>query len=257
LGSNLAVRERRIAIPSGRWTPVVVSRIAAAFALAVVVGLGFYFGVVSPSLGPPEPSAQQLVTWTMAHQQQQLFQFVPAYVALLYAVLVALLVHLTGGRGVLASLAYIGAGANLSVALVGFGLFFGLWTYIQRGGSDDGIIALATIAPTFTHSQLIALGLAIGCVGLLGLRSRAWPAWLSWLLIVTGAEHVLTSIAFASFPDFSTTTSAGTFGGLARVTDIALGYLWLIATLVVLLVRPVRQVRGEVGEVLKAAPIGS
>jgi hypothetical protein len=101
---------------SGRWTSVAVSRIAAAFALAVLVGINLYFAFhIAPPLGPPEPSAQQLVTWTKMHQQQLLFQFVPAYVALLYAVLVALLVHLTGGRGVLASLAYIGAGANLAV----------------------------------------------------------------------------------------------------------------------------------------------
>ena len=231
---------------SGRWTSVVVSRIAAAFALAILVGINLYFAFhIAPPLGPPEPSAQQLVTWTKTHQQQLLFQFVPAYVALLYAVLVALLVHLTGGRGVLASLAYIGAGANLAVTLVGFGLFFGLWTYVQRGGSDDGIVAISTIAPTFTHSQLMAVGLAIVCVSMLGLRSRAWAAWLSWLGLVTGAEHMLTYIAFASAPAFSTTTATLTLGGLARVSDIVLELLWLIAMLIVLLVRPVRQEPGD------------
>ena len=241
---------------SGRWTPVVVSRIAAAFALAVLVGINLYFAFhIAPPLGPPEPSAQQILIWTTAHQQQLLFQFEPAYVALLYAVLVALLVHLTRGRGVLANLAYIGAGANLAITLVGFGLFFGLWTYIQEGASNDGIVAIATIAPTFTHSQLMVVGLAIGCVGLLGLRSRVWPAWLSWLGVITGAEHVLTYIAFASFPAFSTTAAAAfTVGGLARVSDIVLEFLWLTVTLVVLLVRPVRQVPGEVGAVRRAAP---
>jgi hypothetical protein len=198
-----------------------VSRIAASFALAVLVGTNLYFAFhIAPPLGPPEPSAQELISWTKAHQQQLLFQFVPAYVAVLYAVLVALLVNLTRG---------------------GFGLFFGLWTYVQRGGSDDGILVLSTIAPTFTHSQLMAIGLAIGCIGLLGLRSRAWPAWLSWLGVVTGIEHALSYIAFASAPAFSTTSAQFTLGGLARVSDIVLEFLWLIATLVVLLVRPVRQ----------------
>jgi len=230
----------------GPRTSVVVSRIAASFALAVLVGTNLYFTFhLAPPLGPPEPSAQELVIWTKAHQQQLLFQFVPAYVAVLYAVLVALLVNLTRGSGVLANLAYIGVGANLAVTLVGFGLFFGLWTYVQRGGSDDGIVALSTIAPTFTHSQLMAIGLAIGCIGLLGLRSRAWPAWLSWLGIVTGVEHVLTYIVFASAPEFSTSTGAFKLGGLARVSDIVLEFLWLIATLVVLLVRPVRQQLGD------------
>jgi hypothetical protein len=223
-----------------------VSRIAASFALAVLVGTNLYFAFhIGPPLGPPEPSAQELVSWTRTHQQQLLFQFLPAYVAVLYAVLVALLVSLTRGGGVLAVLVYIGAGANLAVTLVGFGLFFGLWTYVQRGGSDDGILALATIAPTFTHSQLMAIGLAIGCVGLLGLRSRAWSAWLSWLGIVTGVEHVLSYIAFASAPAFSATTAVFTLGALARVSDIVLEFLWLIATLVVLLVRPVRQQPGD------------
>ena len=119
------------------------------------------------------------------------------------------------------------------------------------------MLTLATIAPTFTHSQLMALGLAIAFVGLLGLRSRAWPAWLSWLGVVTGAEHVLTYIAFASSPAFSTTIVAFTFGGLARVMDIVLEFAWLIATGVVLVVRPVRQVPGEVGEALRAAPADS
>src|SRR6266849_5706126 len=112
---------------SGRWTSIRVSRITAAFALAVLVGTNLYFAFhLAPPLGPPEPSAQELITWTKAHQQQLLFQFVPAYVALLYAVLVALLVNLTRGGGVLAVLAYVGAGANFAVTLVGFGLFFGL-----------------------------------------------------------------------------------------------------------------------------------
>src|SRR5216684_3151411 len=227
---------------NGQWTSVVVSRIAAALALAILVGTNLYFALhIAPPLGPPEPSAHELITWTKAHQQQLLFQFVPAYVALLYAILGALLVNLTRGSGVLAVLAYIGAGANFALTLVGFGLFFGLWTYVQRGGSDDGILALATIAPTFTHSQLMAIGLTIGCVGVLGLRSRAWPAWLSWLGVVTGAEHLLTYIAFASAPAFSTTTTTPTLGGVARISDIVLEFLWLIATLVVLLVRPVRR----------------
>ncbi len=231
---------------SGHWTSVVVSRIAAAFALAVLVGTNVYFAFhLAPPLGPPEPSAQELISWTKGHQQQLLFQFVPAYVALLYAVLVALLVNLTRGGGVLAVLAHVGAGANFAVTLVGFGLFFGLWTYVQRGGSDDGILALSTIAPTFTHSQLMAIGLAISCVGLLGLRSRAWPAWLGWLGVATGVEHVLTYVAFASAPAFSTTTATLTLGGLARVSDIVLEFLWLIATLVVLLVRPVREDPGN------------
>ena len=48
---------------SGRWTSVGVSRIAAAFALAVLVGTKLYFGLhIAPPLGPPEPLRALLVT---------------------------------------------------------------------------------------------------------------------------------------------------------------------------------------------------
>jgi hypothetical protein len=151
---------------------VVLSRISGVSALLFVAGTLLYFGAISPPLGPPEPSASKLVSWTMSHQQQLLFQFVPGYLAVLFAVLIALLVQLNGGRGVLAMLAYVGTGANLAIALVSFGLFFGTWTYIQRGGTSDGVLALATIAPTFTHASLIAQGLAIGCVGVMAVRAR-------------------------------------------------------------------------------------
>jgi hypothetical protein len=219
---------------------VVLSRISGVSALLFVAGTLLYFGAISPPLGPPEPSASKLVSWTMSHQQQLLFQFVPGYLAVLFAVLIALLVQLNGGRGVLAMLAYVGTGANLAIALVSFGLFFGTWTYIQRGGTSDGVLALATIAPTFTHASLIAQGLAIGCVGVMAVRARAWPAWLGWLTILTGAEQFLTDIAFASGPSFSTTaTNAITVGGIARRLDIAFALIWPLALAVLLLVRPV------------------
>ena len=206
----------------------------------MVVGTSLYFGAISPPLGPPEPSASTLVSWTMSHQQQLLFQFVPGYTAVLYAALIGLLIYLNGGHGVLANLAYVGAGANLAVALVGFGLFFGTWTYIQRGGSSEGVLALVTIAPTFTHSQLMAEGLATACVGLMALRARVWPIWLGWLLTVAGAEHFLSDIAFAAGPAFSTTTARQlSIGGIVRPLDLVLGFLWPLALAVVLFIRPV------------------
>ena len=225
---------------AGRWTPVFVSRSSGVLALLLLAGTFLYFGLISPPLGPPEPSASKLVSWTMSHQQQLLFQSVPGYLAVLFAVLIALLIHLNGGRGVLATLAYVGTGANLAIALVSFGLFFGTWTYIQRGGTSDGVLVLATIAPTFTHASLMAQGLAIGCVGVIALRARVWPTWLSWLTILAGAEQFLTDIAFASGPSFSTTSAnAITVGSLARRLDIAFSLLWPLALAAVLLVRPV------------------
>lgn len=235
------------------WSPVVISRVAAALALLGIVGETVYFGTLSPPLGPPEPSASKLVTWTMTHQQQLLFQFVPGYLAVLSAVLIALLIHLNSGRGIVATLAYVGVAANLSVSLVGFGLFFGTWTYIQRGGTSDGVLALATIAPTFTHSGLMAQGLAVGCIGLIALRARVWPVWLSWFTIIAGLEQFLTDIAFASGPAFSTTSRVLTIGGVARPLDLLVGLVWPIAVAVVLLVRPVRRLPEDRGVITPAS----
>lgn len=234
---------RALGSVTGRgWTPQVVSRLTGALALAYLLSNFLYFGAISAPLGPPEPSAQRLLAWVTSHQHQLLFQFLPGYVAVLFAVVITLLVYLVGGRGVLATLAYVAVAANLAISLVGFGLYFGLWTYSQRGGSADSEVALASIAPTFTHSTLMAQGLAIGCVGLLAQRAQVWPAWLSWLLIIAGAEAFLTDIAFASAPSFSTTSTSLTLGGVARIFDLALGALWPIATGLVLLIRPVSRV---------------
>src|SRR5690242_15533347 len=112
---------------------------AAIAGLLVLLGTSLYFSAITPPLGPPEPSSQEIVTWTHAHQHLLLFQFVPAYIALIYAVLIGLLIQLTRGAGLLANLAWQAIGANFAIALVTFGLYFGLWSYLQRGASDDGI----------------------------------------------------------------------------------------------------------------------
>ena len=222
------------------WNETKVSRAAATAAFLVLLSTSLYFSAITPPLGPPEPSAQQIVTWTHSHQQLLLFQFVPAYVALIYAVLIGLLIQLTRGSGLLANLAWMGMTANFAIALVTFGLYFGLWSYLQRGGSDDGVVALRSIASLFTHGQLIPLGVAIGCIGLLGMGSRVWPLWLSWLCLAVGLEHIISVIAFAFAPSFSTTGTQLTLGGLARLADIVLEYIWLLAIMLVLAIKPVR-----------------
>jgi len=222
------------------WTDAKLSRSAAVAALLLLLATFVYFSFLSPPLGPPEPSAQQIVTWTHTHQPLLLFQFVPAYTALIYAVLIGLLIRLTKGSGILANLAWLAMGANFAIALVTFGLYFGLWSYLQRGASDDGVVLLRSIASLFTHGQLIPLGAALVCVGLLGLRSRAWPLWLSWLLLVVGVEHLLSPILFAIAPSFSTTRVQLTLGGFARIADITSDLGWPLILALVLAIKPVR-----------------
>jgi hypothetical protein len=146
---------------------------------------------------------------------------------------------MTKGDGLLANLAWLAIGANFALALVTFGLYFGLWSYLQRGGSDDGVVILRSVASLFTHGSLIPLGAAIGCVGLLGLRSRAWPLWLSCLLLVVGAEHLLSPILFAVGPAYSSTQVKLSLGAFARIADLILEYLWLLLLALVLVIKPV------------------
>lgn len=224
-----------------RWTPAVLSRIAGAAALLVFVGNQIYYGFVAPDLGPPEPTVHQMVTWLAAHQQQLLFQFVIGYVAIVFAGLIALLVTLCRGRGMLATLANLGAGANLAIALTYFGLYFGVWTLSKAGGSHGGLVAVLHAAESYAHAQLMAVGLSVLAVSVLALRTRTLPRWLAWLGILMGAEHILTYLVFAASPDYSTTLNGpGGAGGIFRVLDIVLEYLWLLVTGIVLLVKPVR-----------------
>jgi hypothetical protein len=60
------------------WTEAKLSRSASVAALLVLLTTFIYFSALSPPLGPPEPSAQQIVTWARAHQPLLLFQFLPA-----------------------------------------------------------------------------------------------------------------------------------------------------------------------------------
>lgn len=242
-----------ISLPANRWSPIVLSRIAGLSALAILVGASLYNGLISPPLGPPEPSSQQIATWVSEHEQKLLFQFVIGYIGLLYAVLIVLLAALSGRQGTIASLALIGAGANFAIGLVGFGLYFSLWTYLQRGEST-GVVALFTAAESYTHAQLMAVGVAVGSVSALALISRTLPSWLAWFGLVMGAEHVVTYIVFASFPAFSTTTTVLTPGAVARISDLALEFLWLLAVGVTLLVRPVRSTSGATAETSENRP---
>ena len=87
----------------------------------------------------------------------------------------------------------------------------------------------------------MAVGLAVLAVSLLALPTRILPRWLVWLGILMGAEHILTYLVFAAFPDYPTAANGpGSAGGIFRPLDIVLGDLWLLAIGIVLLVKPVR-----------------
>ncbi len=217
-----------------------MSRIAGVTAL-VLAGTNFlYIGFLSPPLGPPEPSAQQILAWVAANPQRLLFQFVNGYQAVLFAVLIVTLVTLTGGRPILANLAYLGAGANIAMAWTFFGIFNGLWSFVQVGQSDATVVALVSIGNSYNHAQLMSFGLAVGSVSLLALRSRTLPRALGWLGLILAAEFVLTYPVFALFPAYSTTAAVLTAGAFARVLNIVLGYAWILGTGIVLLARPIR-----------------
>jgi hypothetical protein len=58
--------------------------------------------------------------------------------------------------------------------------------------------------------------------------------------LAVGLEHIISVIAFAFAPSFSTTGTQLTLGGLARLADIVLEYIWLLAIMLVLAIKPVR-----------------
>jgi len=226
-----------------RWTPAILSRLAGLSILGAALGELLYTGFISPPLGPPEPSSDQILSWVASNQQVLLFQFIIGYVAILFAVFIFLLVQLCGARGVLANLAYMGVVAWFAMSLTAFGLYLGLWTFIQRGGSGQDVVALYTMgesAEAFAHAGEMALGLSAASVSAIALKSHSLPRWLIVLGLLTGFEQLFTNIAFASFPAFSTTSVVFTPGTFARVLDISLVLVWFIVIGIYLLVKPIR-----------------
>jgi hypothetical protein len=126
---------------------------------------------------------------------------------------------LSGGRGVPATLAYIGAGAAVA----------NQWAELaQQGAADAGVLALFSLGSTMDDADAVPLALALGSLGFLLLRSRVLPAPVAWFTVVLAAVNVVS-------------TPAEILGlGVVNLIEVALSFVWMFVFGVTLLIRPVR-----------------
>jgi len=196
---------------------------AAVFLSVLIAGAG---GTLHSNLTAP-----QAVAW--AAQNGQLIRvtgFADGLVNTLFAVVVVLLVVLSGGRGVPATLAYIGAGAAVALQWAHAGMLYALAERAQLGAADAdaGVLALFTLGGTMDDADAVPLALALGSLGFLLLRSRVLPAPLAWFTVVLAVVNAVS-------------TPAEILGlGVVNLIEVALSFVCMVAFGATLLIRPVR-----------------
>ncbi len=194
---------------------------AAVFLSVLIAGAG---GTLHSNLTAP-----QAVAWAAQNGQLILITgFADGLVNTLFAVVVVLLVVLSGGRGVPATLAYIGAGAAVALQWAHAGMLYALAERAQLGAADAGVLALFTLGGTMDDADAVPLALALGSLGFLLLRSRVLPAPLAWFTVVLAVVNVVS-------------TPAEILGmGVVNLIEVALSLVWMLAFGATLLIRPVR-----------------
>lgn len=206
---------------------IVASRTAGLAGLAFIA-TGF-LGLSGPYFD--NPGNDEILSWVHAHPGTICVEAMQAGMGpVLVAVVVAGLVVRAGWRTPLAVAALLAMAAMIAVDWVVAGLDFALADAGRRDGADQAVIALFTVSKDMTFADGFLFGIASLSVSALCLRRRALPTVLAWLGIVVGVFHLLelpVQIAATQRPD-----------GVAGPIGVVLGLAWLLATSVVLLVRP-------------------
>ena len=224
------------------WRPATVSRLAGLCALAQVaiafVPLGGNYHADLP--------AAQVVTWASQHQQAIWADgFLSGLSNTLFALQLVLLVALTMNRGILASIARVGAAAALATGWAKVGIEYALADLAHRGGADAGVLALFSLVKTMDYTDGMSIGLAIAAVSVLLLRRQALPRPVLWLGLLLAAELI------AAMP--IQLAVMGTGNGPQGPLSVVLGLLWLLVIGIVLLVKPVRLPEAASADVQTAA----
>ena len=203
-----------------------------------LAGLGGVAFVVSAfvTLGGPffsDDTNKQIVAWVHAHPTEIAVEGLQIGVQMcLVALLLARLAWLSGDHGALRTIALGAIVADVGVAWVEVGMYFGLADAGQRGGGDAAVLALfsAVRQMTFCDGFLFGASVLVACV--LCLRASALPRPVAWLGIVLGVFKLVelpVQLAATGTPD-----------GVTGPTGTVLLLVWLLAASVTLLARPRR-----------------
>ncbi len=178
-GSNAAL---------GRLTGATALGMVVVFATSILLGPGSMFH--------SDPAAQRAIAYVAQNGRLIWVQgFLDGMVNTVFALLVVLLVALTGGRGILSRISYISVAAAAALQWAHAGMLYALADLAHRGGSDAGVLALFSLGKTMDDADAVPIAIAFACVGVLMLWSRALPAGLAWLTLVVCAVSVISTVS--------------------------------------------------------------
>jgi hypothetical protein len=201
----------------------------------VVMVLGSFLPVVGAGGAGPFYSgfsAEQIVTWVRQNAVAlNVHGFAIGLSLTVFALFIVLLVAVTAGRGLLAVVAYLSAGAAVATDWAASGVYFALADAGQHSAPDAAVIGLFSLAKMMGASDGVEIGLAVAAVSVLALRSRTLPLPLAWLGLAAAAYLI-----FEAPVQIAISQSA--VGRLAGVGGV-LFLLWMLAVAIVLLIKPV------------------
>lgn len=215
---------------------------------AAVAGLVFTALVVASFFTPDTPSADspaasiaaQLAGDSTAHQVSLLLGFLADIAFLVFlAGLWSRLRRWEGPAGMFAALVLVAGAALVTLMLVSSGLYLALVQYASGGQPDPAVLPALTVLNDFVGFAIVPAGVAMFLGAAMAiLTTWALPRWLGWLAAATA---VLLLIALAGV--FQTTPEESVVG-IAGFAGFLLFVVWVLATSVVLLLRPGPQPAG-------------
>lgn len=210
--------------------PSLVARIAGVLGIAILV-----ITLMPGGLGGPlfdNISTPQLIDWVKHNGASITLEgFVGGLQATAMALIIFLLVVVTRGRGLLATIAAGSGAAFMAIDWVGAGVYFGLADAGRRSGADAGIVALFSLTKEMTFTDGFAFGVAVIAISVLALQSRTLPAPLAWLGLLVGGFHLV------SLP--IQIAINGSAGGVTGPISVVLALLWILSMSAILLIKPI------------------
>lgn len=204
----------------GRFTGVVAIMMLADF---------IAFTAVDPhNMFYSNPSSQAAIAWAAGSGGQVKIEgFLDGLNNTLYASVMILLLALAGGRGILTKVVYVMAGAAVALQWAHAGMIYALAELAHRGGADAGVLALYTLGYTMDDSSSIPIALALICLSVVMLRSKALPRPLAWLTILSALSSLV--------------VTPGDIAGIEIIgpISVSISLIWALAVGITLLIKPV------------------
>jgi hypothetical protein len=211
----------------------------AGLVFTALVVASFFMPDIPGSDSPAEDIAAQLAADSPAHRLSLLLGFLADVAFLIFlAGLWSRLRREEGPAGMFAALILAAGAAFVTLMLISGGLHLTLVQYASGGQHDPAVLPALTDLNQWVGAAILPPSAAMLLGATLAiLTTRALPRWLGWLAAATAALQL---IALAGV--FQTTIEGVV--AIAALAGFLLFLVWVLATSVVLLLRPGRPPAG-------------